>query len=123
MSKCNDFIHGVLDDPGKPSSVVVDGLGEIFVENLRSYPRDVLANAFSIRMHAVAFRKMQRETFVEALKVWFLIRVMCKPSGMVSHPRDVEMLDMQMLKRPHFAHLFENMFEIYPLTFGTPDSS
>ncbi|XP_004298084.1 PREDICTED: dynamin-related protein 4C-like [Fragaria vesca subsp. vesca] len=47
MSKCNDFIYGVFDDPHKPATINVDGIGEIVVGNLRSYSRDLLSEAFS----------------------------------------------------------------------------
>ncbi|KAM5569151.1 dynamin-related protein 4C [Rosa sericea] len=111
MSECNEFIHGVLDDPEKPSTIIVDGIGEIVVEGLRSYSRDLLSEAFSVRMQSIAFRKIHIETFVEGMASHLQSSV----ANLLDTYMDLEMFDMQILKRPHFAHLFEDMLENYPL--------
>lgn len=109
MSKCNDFIYGVFDDPHKPATINVDGIGEIVVGNLRSYSRDLLSEAFSVRMQQIAIRKIHTESFIEGIASHFQSCI----ADLLETYIDVEI--MQILKMPVFAHLFEDMLEKYPL--------
>ncbi|PRQ21720.1 putative dynamin central domain, Dynamin superfamily [Rosa chinensis] len=107
-----EFIYGVLDDMKKPSTIVVEGIGEIEVlEGLRKYSRDVLSRAFCVKMNEIAHWKMFARIFVERLASHLKLSV----ANLVDTYMDVEMSDMQMLKGPEYGFGLKEMLEKYPL--------
>ncbi|XP_040367509.1 uncharacterized protein LOC112178468 [Rosa chinensis] len=112
LMNTREFIYGVLDDMKKPSTIVVEGIGEIEVlEGLRKYSRDVLSRAFCVKMNEIAHWKMFARIFVERLASHLKLSV----ANLVDTYMDVEMSDMQMLKGPEYGFGLKEMLEKYPL--------
>lgn len=111
ISKCREFIYGVLDDKKRPSSIVVEGIGEIEVESLRKYSRDVLSRAFCVKMKQIEHRKMFTRIYVEGMASHLKLSI----ANLVDTYMDADMFDMQMLKEPEYGLGFREMLEKYTL--------
>lgn len=111
ISKCREFIYGVLDDKKRPSSIVVEGIGEIEVESLRKYSRDILSRAFCVKMKEFEHWKMFTRIYVEGMASHLKLSI----ANLVDTYMDVDMFDMQMLKEPEYGLGFKEMLEKYPL--------
>jgi interferon-induced GTP-binding protein Mx1 len=111
ISNCREFIYGVLDDKKKPFSIVVEGIGEIEVESLRKYSRDILSRAFCVKMKEIERWKTYTRIYVEAMASHLKLSI----ANLVDTYMDADMLDMQMLKEPEYGLGLKEMLEKYPL--------
>ncbi|KAM0980430.1 hypothetical protein PS2_013396 [Malus domestica] len=74
MASQNQFIHGVLTDENKPSTIAIEGIGEVEVGFLRKYPH-VLAQAYDLKMRMTAYWKVVLRRFVDFMALHLQLSV------------------------------------------------
>ena len=66
MSQHDGFMKQVCDDEVVPSTVIIEGLGEVEVGHLRQF-RHVLKNSFDLQMRMVAYRMIVLRRLIDTI--------------------------------------------------------
>ncbi|PRQ41172.1 putative dynamin GTPase [Rosa chinensis] len=91
MAQQEAFMNGVLHDEKRPSTIAIQGIGEVGVEVLRHYPH-VLAQAFDLKMRMTAYWKVVLRRFVDCMALHLQLSV----SNLVNKEMEVEIVNELM---------------------------
>ncbi|XP_061990753.1 dynamin-related protein 4C-like [Rosa rugosa] len=91
MAQQEAFMNGVLHDEERPSTIAIQGIGEVEVEVLRHYPH-VLAQAFDLKMRMTAYWKVVLRRFVDCMALHLQLSV----SNLVNKEMEVEIVNELM---------------------------
>ncbi|XP_004298586.1 PREDICTED: dynamin-related protein 4C-like [Fragaria vesca subsp. vesca] len=91
MAQQEPFMNGVLHDENRPSTVAIEGIGEVEVAVLRHYPHQ-LVQAFDLKMRMTAYWKVVLRRFVDCMALHLLLSV----SNLVSKEMEVEIVNELM---------------------------
>ncbi|PRQ55547.1 putative dynamin GTPase [Rosa chinensis] len=108
MNNLGGFLHGVLEDEHKPPSFVVDDIGMVEVEVFRQYPRDLLSEAFDLKMRMIAYWKVVLRRLVDSMALHLQLSI----ANLVN--KHMEMKIVTELMGPNNAGGIEKMLEESP---------
>ncbi|KAL6192500.1 hypothetical protein ACLB2K_033588 [Fragaria x ananassa] len=91
MAQQESFMNGVLHDENRPSTVAIEGIGEVEVAVLRHYPHQ-LAQAFDLKMRMTAYWKVVLRRFVDCMALHLQLSV----SNLVNKEMEVEIVNELM---------------------------
>ncbi|XP_050374870.1 dynamin-related protein 4C-like [Argentina anserina] len=91
MAQQEAFMNGVLHDENRPSTIAIEGIGEVEVEVLRHHPH-VLAQAFDLKMRMTAYWKVVLRRFVDCMALHLQLSV----SNLVNKEMEVEFVNELM---------------------------
>lgn len=92
MTHLGGFIHGVLEDKNKPSWFVVGDIGLVEVNVLRQYSRDLLSQAFDLKMRMIAYWKVVLRRMVDSMALHLKLSV----ANLVHQDMEVEIVSEVM---------------------------
>ncbi|KAM5551605.1 dynamin-related protein 4C [Rosa sericea] len=108
MNNLGRFLHGVLEDKQKPPRLVVDDIGTVEIEVFRQYPRDLLSEAFDLKMRMIAYWKVVLRRLVDSMALHLQLSI----ANLVN--KDMEMEIVTELMGPNNAGGIEKMLEESP---------
>ncbi|BFG37583.1 hypothetical protein CerSpe_238570 [Prunus speciosa] len=91
MAHQNAFIDGVLGDKRRPSTITIEGIGEVEVEGLRQYPL-MLPQAFDLKMRMAAYWKVVMRRFVDFMALHLQLSI----SNLVNKEMEAEIVNELM---------------------------
>lgn len=92
MIHLGGFIHGVLEDKCKPSRFVVGDIGLVEVNVLRQYSRDLLSQAFDLKLRMIAYWKVVLRRLVDSMALHLKLSV----ANLVNQDMEVEIVSEVM---------------------------
>ncbi|KAI5316818.1 hypothetical protein L3X38_036525 [Prunus dulcis] len=91
MAHQKTFIDGVLDNEKRPSTITIEGIGEVEVEVLRQYPL-MLPQAFDLKMRMAAYWKVVMRRFVDLMALHLQLSI----SNLVNKEMEAEIVNELM---------------------------
>ncbi|XP_008244162.1 PREDICTED: dynamin-related protein 4C-like [Prunus mume] len=91
MAHQKTFIDGVLDNNIRPSTITIEGIGEVEVEALRQYPL-MLPQAFDLKMRMAAYWKVVMRRFVDFMALHLQLSI----SNLVNKEMEAEIVNELM---------------------------
>ncbi|CAL9024449.1 unnamed protein product [Prunus brigantina] len=91
MAHQKTFIDGVLDNNKRPSTITIEGIGEVEVEALRQYPL-MLPQAFDLKMRMAAYWKVVMRRFVDFMALHLQLSI----SNLVNKEMEAEIVNELM---------------------------
>ncbi|BBN69302.1 Dynamin related protein 4C [Prunus dulcis] len=91
MAHQKTFIDGVLDNEKRPSTITIEGIGEVEVEVLRQYPL-MLPQAFDLKMRMAAYWKVVMRRFVDFMALHLQLSI----SNLVNKEMEAEIVNELM---------------------------
>ncbi|KAL6125343.1 hypothetical protein ACLB2K_073402 [Fragaria x ananassa] len=107
MTNLGGFIHAVLEDEARPSQFDVDNIGMVDVEIFWQYSRDLLTQAFDLKMRMIAYWKVFLRRLVDSMALHLQLSV----ANLVN--KEMEMHIVTDLMGPNNAGGLEKKLEVY----------
>ncbi|XP_061369405.1 dynamin-related protein 4C-like [Gastrolobium bilobum] len=75
ISRQDAFLNDVLDNEDEPDNVMIEGVGQIDVCDLRKYSQVVLSQAFDLKVRMIAYWKIVQRRLIDSMALHLMLSI------------------------------------------------